>query len=89
MTNNNGKLLNTDKRVFVSLCVLLADREQESDPITHQELSNHALVSLRTVPNSLDRLLEAELITIEGSRRGVSAVYTITEAGRERLEAYQ
>jgi predicted transcriptional regulator len=84
----NG-LLYTDRRVLISLDVLVFDRDQGANPITQVEISNHAVVSLRTVQNSLSRLQNAGLIMVIGGRRGVSAGYAITDSGYEILEAYK
>lgn len=84
----NG-LLYTDKRVLVSLDVLIFDRDQRTNPITQIEISNHALVSLRTVQTSLARLQKVGLIIVIGGRRGVSAGYAITDRGYKITEAYK
>lgn len=89
MSNNNGQLRYTDKRVLISLCVLTTDRDQEENPITQAEIAAHALVSPRTVQTALGRLQEALLIAMIGGKRGVSHMYLITEDGEKMLEAYR
>lgn len=87
MTPTNGLThYYSDERVLLALARLLAGRDQTTHPITQADISAAAIVSLRTVNASLNRLTESGLVITPNRQQGRPATYSLSEAAHAIVE---
>lgn len=68
----------TDRQVILAIAKLIDGRDQSNNPITQSDISVEARVPLRTVHNSLDRLMETGVIISPDRQQGRPATYSLS-----------
>jgi DNA-binding transcriptional ArsR family regulator len=86
MTPTNGITHYTDERVLLALARLLDGRDQSANPITQADIGAAALVSLRTVPVALNRLMETGLVISPDRQQGRPATYVLSKEAQAIVE---
>ena len=86
MTPTNGLTHYSDERVLMALARLVAGRDQAAQPITQADISAAAIVSLRTVHDSLDRLIDGGYVITPNRQQGRPATYSLSEAAHAIVE---
>jgi len=83
MTPSNGIQHYSDERVLLALARLTTS---QGATLTQADIAAAALVSLRTVHTSLDRLIDSGLIVSNDRQQGRPATYTLSDKARAIVE---